>query len=151
VGHPGPRSTGHEATEQPAAEGIIAIGRLNPSTTDTSTPQHIARTHVQPLHQSRPLMSAEGIKKKEQHPTHRRKSRDFRCPRASTPPLSQAGHPASCWEPRVGMRQMSSQRAGTEGRRTVPVWGSHWSPPLQPPSRQAFGPLAALKLHSRRP
>lgn len=38
-GHPGPRSTGHEATEQLLAEGMIAIGRLNPSTRDTTPPR----------------------------------------------------------------------------------------------------------------
>ena len=35
--------------------------------------------------------------------------------------------------------------------RTVPVWGSHWSPPLQPPSRQAVGPPFEVKLQPRRP
>lgn len=36
AGHAGPRSTGHEATEQFDAEGITAIGRLYPSTSDTA-------------------------------------------------------------------------------------------------------------------
>jgi hypothetical protein len=55
-GHPGFRSAGHEATEQLPAEGMIAIGRLNPSTRDTKIVtnthgrnQHIAR--ARPLRQ----------------------------------------------------------------------------------------------------
>ena len=35
--------------------------------------------------------------------------------------------------------------------RTVPVWGSHWSPPLQPPSRQPLVPAFEEKLQFRRP
>jgi hypothetical protein len=41
-GHPGFRSAGHEATEQ-LAEGMIAIGMLNPSRRDTTFVwQHVA-------------------------------------------------------------------------------------------------------------
>lgn len=35
-GHPGFRSTGHEATEQPLADGVTLMGMLNPSTSDTT-------------------------------------------------------------------------------------------------------------------
>jgi hypothetical protein len=41
-GHAGFRSTGHEATVQFCTEGMISIGRLNPSTRDTTS---------QPLHE----------------------------------------------------------------------------------------------------
>ena len=34
---------------------------------------------------------------------------------------------------------------------TVPVCGSHTSPPLHPPSRQEFGPCVLLKSQPRRP
>ena len=42
VGHPATRSTGHEATEQFVAAGMIDIGRLYPSTRDTAgvRPEH---------------------------------------------------------------------------------------------------------------
>jgi hypothetical protein len=33
----------------------------------------------------------------------------------------------------------------------VPVFGSHTSPPLQPPETHAFGPLSVEKSQSRRP
>jgi hypothetical protein len=38
---------GHAAVWQLTAEGMIAIGRLNPFTTDTVTPQHTRFCHHQ--------------------------------------------------------------------------------------------------------
>ncbi len=48
---------------------------------------------------------------------------------------------------------MTSERIkGCVERHTVPVFGSHSSPPLQPPSRHELGPgVPLLKSQSRRP
>jgi hypothetical protein len=97
-------------------------------------------------------MSAESARKKKKRAgaqPHRRKSRDFRRPGASTLPLSRGGCPASRW------RHVRENAVRGEGvvmlGRTVPLWGSHCSPPLQPPSRQALGPPFTVKLQPRRP
>jgi hypothetical protein len=41
--------------------------------------------------------------------------------------------------------------ASDTGGTPVPVFGSHTSPPLQPPETHAFGPLSVEKSQSRRP
>jgi hypothetical protein len=84
AGHPGFRSAGHEAVEQ-LAEGMIDIGMLNPSTTDTTNTPFSLSPDVFGV-------SEEGRRKKPR--AHHRKSRYSRCPGASIPPKLQAAHPA---------------------------------------------------------
>jgi hypothetical protein len=138
-GHPGFKSLGHDAEEQLLAEGMIIIGRLNPSTRDT--------TYATLSQSGRFRARVEDIGEKSC--AHHRKSHDSRCPGASTPPRLQAPHPV--WRPggrkeREGgwVSWVSVNIVGTG--RTVPERGSHRSPPLQPPSRQLFGPVSVEKL-----
>ena len=119
---------GHEATEQFGAEGMTAIGRLYPSTSET------AQLNFQSII-SHSLVSTTR--------SYRRNSRDSRRPVASILLPSQAEYPTPTAQCVVWQREVVH---------TVPLNGSHWSPPLHPPSRHALGPIVvAEKLQSRRP
>ena len=133
AGHAGPRSTGHEATEQFAAEGIIDIGRLYPSTRDTAMPGRYTSCAL-PLRTPRTVVIIE-------------------IPGALKRPFCYCRWRHTLQNPRVFFFGIWQEEDG--GRwcvRTVPLRGSHWSPPLHPPSRQALGPIVVEeKLQSRRP
>lgn len=137
AGHPGFRSTGHEATEQPLPEGMILMGILNPCTTET--------TYTSSLTQSR---RGRWMKRRA------RTIESVEIPRALESPLRHG-----CRRHRLHGARRRGREWGCElgyvnvvGKgRTVPVWGSHWSPPLQPPSRQPLVPAFEEKLQFRRP
>jgi hypothetical protein len=81
-GQPGFRSLGHEATGQ-FAEGVIIIGMLNPSTTDT--------TYTSLIQSGSFRMRGELVKRSR---AHHHKSPYSRRPEASIPPPLRAVHPA---------------------------------------------------------
>lgn len=107
AGHTGPRSTGHEATEQFVAEGIIAIGRLYPHKRDTAgrNPHHetlqVARTVV--------------------------KSR-FPLPCNIHSATVTSGTPCT-----TAQYVVSFGGGGEQGQRTAQDWKSHSRPLLHPP------------------
>jgi hypothetical protein len=147
-GQLGFRSLGHDATEH-FAEGVIIIGMLNPSTTDT--------TYTSLVIQSGSFRTrGGGIGKK----VVRTVVKVFIPVALERPFRHRCG-----WNTLHGTQRMEGRGKGRQRgrvswvyvndivgeRRTVPVWGSHWSPPLQPPSRQLFAPGVVEKSQFRRP